>query len=522
MRHFALLVLFCSFLLTAEAQSVTYSEHIAPIIYQHCTNCHRPGEVAPFPLTNYTQVQANASTIKYATSIRYMPPWKADKNYQRYQHENFLTDAQIQQISDWVDQGTPQGNPALEPPLPVFPTGSQVGTPDMVVSFAQQYKHVGNNVDEYRYFVLPTNLTQDQDIVALEVRPGNKRVVHHTLIWQDTSGQAAAADAATPEYGYESGGNIAATINQQLPGYVPGQKPQVYTNGIGMKLFKGADLKLQMHYAPTATDEYDSTSINLFFAHQPVSRYVKSYVMLPLPTILTNGPFVMPPNQVKTFHGQYTVPLSVSMVGIAPHMHKLGQFWNIFAVKPTGDTVPLININEWDFNWQGTYSFQRLIPLPAGSVIHATARYDNTTANINNPHNPPVTVSWGEKTSDEMYYLPLLYLDYQAGDENVVFESPNGIANAGIKMVEDKLYPIAPNPAGGKVTIGFTLADAKRLSLQVFDASGKEVKTILNDQFCLPGRHTNDVDVTTWPAGVYSVTMQYGNQHQTQQLVVSH
>lgn len=505
----------------ALAQTVTYSEQIAPIIYSHCTSCHRAGEIGPFPLTSYSEVQSYSALIDYAVGIRYMPPWKAEINYQQYQHENYLSDSAIQLIHAWVSQGTPQGDPALEPPLPVFPAGSQVGTPDMTVSFARSYMHVGNNTDEYRYFVIPTTLTTDKDLVALEVRPGNKKVVHHTLVWQDTTGQAAADDAATPEYGYESGsGSALSGINGQLPGYVPGQKPQVYTNGIGMKLFRGADLKLQMHYAPSATDEWDSTSVNLFFAHQPLTRYVKSYVMLPLPGVLTNGPFFIPANTTREFHGQYTAPRDISMIGIAPHMHKLGQHWKVFAVKPNGDTIPLINIDEWDFNWQGTYSFAHLIPLPQGSVIHASALYDNTTNNIHNPHNPPQNISWGENTSDEMFYLPLLYLDYMAGDENVSFQDPTGIAESPYYMVKDKLYPIAPNPAQGQVRIGFTLATGQHITMKIYDASGKEIRTILNDQFCLPGMHTNEVDISAMASGTYTVSMDNGRDKQVQRLVV--
>src|SRR5688572_3203022 len=170
MKKFCLLVSVCSFSLGTFAQ-VNFSEHIAPIIYNHCTNCHRPGEIAPFPLTNYSEVQSWSGMIKYVTGIHYMPPFKADPTYQEYQKVNVLTDSEIQLISDWVDAGTPQGNTSLEPPLPVFPAGSAIGTPDLTVSFSQKHPILGNNTDEYRYFVIPTGLTQDRDLVALEMRP---------------------------------------------------------------------------------------------------------------------------------------------------------------------------------------------------------------------------------------------------------------------------------------------------------------------------------------------------------------
>src|SRR5688500_16859586 len=119
--------------ISAQAQTPTFSQDIAPIIYAKCTPCHRPGEVGPMPFTSYNQVAASAGMIKYVTGIRYMPPWKPDPNFRHFLDENVLTNQQIQQIQLWADNGVPEGNPALTPPVPTFPTGSQLGTPDLVV-----------------------------------------------------------------------------------------------------------------------------------------------------------------------------------------------------------------------------------------------------------------------------------------------------------------------------------------------------------------------------------------------------
>ena len=287
----------------AGAQSLNYAEHIAPIIYKHCTSCHRPGEIAPFSLTNYNEVSGWGDMIKLVTNINYMPPWKPTPNYQKYQKENYLTAEQKQKITDWVNEGMPRGNAALEPAVPVFPSGSQVGVPDLVVSFAKKYVHPGNNRDEYRYFALPTGLTQKKKIRSMEFRPGNKKVVHHALVWEDTTGAARAADAATPEYGYEGNGSSGTSLTQQqLPGYVPGSIPVIYSNGITQELHPGGDLKVQMHYAPTPTDESDSSSLNIFFENGVANRLLQTYIMLPLPGILVNGPFIIPANAVKEFH----------------------------------------------------------------------------------------------------------------------------------------------------------------------------------------------------------------------------
>lgn len=243
--------------------------------------------------------------------------------------------------------------------------------------------------------------------------------------------------------------------------------------------------------------------------------------MVPFLGTLTNGPFVIQPNTVKRFHGTWTVPEKVSLMAINPHMHMLGKDWEVFAVTPVNDTIPLIKINEWDFNWQGTFYFKQLIVLPINSVIHAYASYDNTTNNINNPNNPPQQVGWGENTSDEMYYLPILYLSYQQGDENVTFEEVTGIGNSPYYIANSKLYPIAPNPTSSTVKIGYTLADCCSVSLCVYDMNGRKMTTLLNNQCHMPGMHTIEVDVSSFPSGVYSVVMDNAGNSQTQKLVVA-
>jgi len=523
MKRFLLQIVFTIMLFSASfAQSVNYSEHIAPIIYSHCTNCHRPGEIAPFSLTNYQEVKNWSTMVKYVTDIKYMPPWKADPTYQRYQKENFLSDVQIQQIAQWVNDGMPQGNPALEPALPTFPTGSQVGVPDLVLSFAKSHTIKANNTDEYRYFVLPTGLTQDKDLIALEVRPGNKKVVHHALVWADTTGDAAAADAATPEYGYTGGGAGASGLDNQLPGYVPGMKVQVLTNGIAQRLPKNSDLKLQVHYAPSSTVETDSSSVNLFFAPQAATRYMYSKVMVPLPGVLINGPFIIPANTVKEFHGTFTVPIDVSIFSVSPHMHLLGTHWKVYAVKPNGDTVNLIRVNEWDFNWQGSFALKQLIHLPKNSVIHALAGYDNTTNNPLNPNNPPISVSWGEGTRDEMYYLPIHYLIYQPGDENLVFEDiTSAIGENKIFTIGNTLYPVAPNPSSDVVKIGFTLGEISKVNIAVFNLEGRKIMDVIDGQLHYEGLHTLDVNTSQLSQGIYALVMEAGGKKQTQRFMVS-
>lgn len=524
-RIFTLLIFVLTLTFLSQAQTVTYAEHIAPIIYSHCTQCHRAGEIGPFPLTNYSEVKAQDGLVKYATSIQYMPPWKADVTYQEYQKVNTLTASEIQLINDWVVQGSPRGDSTLEPVLPVFPTGSKVGVPDLTISFAQAHPILGNDSDEYRYFVIPTGLTQERDLVALEMRPGNPSLVHHALFWEDTTGSAAASDAATPEYGYA--GNVTqivlnGSLDKQLPTYVPGQKPTVFTNGIAFRLHVGGDLLAQIHYAPSPVATSDSSSFNLFFAPTPATRYVKSHVMIPfLGTLVApNTNFVIPAGHTREFHGVYTLNEEVSMLSTMPHMHKLGTHWTIYAVKPNGDTVHLVKINSWDFNWQGNYDFKHMIHLPSGTKIHAFAGYDNTTNNINNPHSPPVTISWGENTSDEMYWLPLQWVSYQDGDENIDLEA-TGIAETNFYPIKNKLYPVYPNPTSNSVKAGFSLNNDGRINLKLYNLNGEVISTLADNQMYMSGVHTVDIDLSRLASGVYALQLETQGEKQMQKIVVT-
>ena len=505
---FISLMLFVANILGAQP---TFNEDIAPIIYEHCTSCHRPGEIGPMPLTKYNQVASWASMIEFVTSTRYMPPWKADPSYNSYLYENYLTDEEIQLIADWVAAGSPEGDPANEPIPPVFPPGSQLGTPDLVLSFAETFEHYGGNEDEYRIFVLPTGLTEDKDIAAIELRPGNTEIVHHALFTYDTSGMAQDLDLEDAQYGYEGFGGfgIPGTFNRQLPGYVPGQTPHYFPDGLGQRLPANSDLLVQMHYAPYPTPTLDSSVVNIFFKDEPVDRYVTSHVMLPFFGTLTNGPFLMFPEEVKTFHGVWEIEEDISMLGIAPHMHLLGQDWTVLALHPNGDTTQLIRIPEWDFNWQGSYYFDRFIPLEAGTEVHAYATYDNTSNNPLNPNNPPQLVSWGEGTVDEMYYLPLMYVPYMAGDESIIFEEPTQVEElpSGIELPVNQLKPVVPNPAIDELNIQFSLAKGNKINLQIFNLSGQLVAQPILNKYYGMGRHTLRMEDLQLEPGLYFLTI---------------
>lgn len=524
MKH--LLPFFAFLILSSSAisQDVTFAKDIAPIIYNNCTKCHRPNEIGPFSLTNYNEVKPWAPMIKYVTSIHYMPPWKADPEYSRFQGERFLTQTQIDLIASWADNGAPYGNAADEPALPEFPTGSQIGTPDLVLSMTEAFEHQGGNQDAYRVFVLPTGLTEDKQIATVELRPGNAKIVHHALMSQDNTGAARAMDAADPGYGYDGFGGfgIDAALANMFPGYVPGQKPIPFPEGLGQILPAGSDLLMQVHYGPSPVPTRDSSSINIFFKKEPVERQVQNFIFLPFFPLLQNDVFIMPANTVKTFHCQYTLPIKVSLFAIWPHAHLLNQSYEVYAVNAGGDTTNLIRIPEWDFNWQGSYNFKKYMVLEAGTTIHAYATYDNTSNNPNNPNSPPAFVTWGERTTDEMLFLPLNFVPYNVGDEDIVFEEgTTAVDDPGVSFVKHYLGPIVPNPANDVAYINFVLEQPDHISLRVLDMQGNVIRTLASAEWTGAGAHTRNIDLNQWPAGPYFVQLMGTNFSQAQKMVVA-
>ena len=390
---------------------VNFSEHISPLIYNNCTECHRVGQSGPMSFTSYEEVASLGFMIKLVTQTGYMPPWHADPEYVNFLGERFLTDQEKQLISDWVDSGMPQGDPDLEASMPEFPEGSAVGEPDFVLTMEEEYLIEGNNQDDYRVFVFETNFSEDKYLKSIEIIPGNYAAVHHVLINID-EGACAAIDASTPEYGYEcESGFCTGEVPQLAAGYTPGMVPPLWNNDIGMLLPAGADISIQMHYAPSSIDQYDQSSVNLFFKEQPVLREVQ------VETIIDTE-LLIPANEIYEHYVSFEIEEDISLISILPHMHLIGKSWLVYA-ENNGDTIPIISIPEWDFNWQSFYQPKYMLKLPQGHTLHAYATYDNTSNNFSNPNSPPQDMFWCDYTTCEMFFLPFAYVPYQEGDENI-------------------------------------------------------------------------------------------------------
>lgn len=494
--------------------SPTFYEDISPIIYNHCTSCHRPGEIGPMPLTNISEVTAYGAMIKYVTGIKYMPPWKADPDYRHFLDENVLTDQQIQTIADWYDNGMPPGDPVNEAAMPNFPSGSVLGTPDVVVSMTEAFPHQGTNTDQYQVFILDPQLTQIREIKAIEFRPDNKTICHHAVIAMDTTNQGDVLDAADPNYGYEMYGGFGFDPTEfgfQI--WAPGQKPRFFPSGMSKLMYPNSKLLVQMHYAPSPVLEYDSSHVNIFFAQSSAPRYVQTVWMS---DANLSVPFEIPPNQVVSFTGEYLVPIDVSLLSIMPHSHLLGKSWEAYAIDPQGDTTKLIKIDEWDFNYQYRYAFDQLVKITAGSTVYVKATYDNTTNNPVNPNNPPQWVYWGDNTADEMFFAFFDYVPYQAGDENLLNIEEESLTNP-----STKIYPIYPNPAVSDVNFGFSIAEGEKISIGIYDLRGNVIEIIEKNKFYPKGRHQVAYNASKLANGTYLFGIQYKGQNFNEKFVVT-
>jgi hypothetical protein len=474
-----------------QAQTPTFSNDIAPLIYNKCGSCHRPGEIGPMPFTNYNEVSAFGSMINFVVQSGYMPPWMPNPSYRKFVGEKVLSAAEKQLIADWVNAGMPEGDPNQTPPFPTFPQGSALGVPDTVIPMAQALSVPGNNQDLYRVFVLPTGFTTDKDIAAIEFRAGNRSIVHHAIIVSDVNGYGRSLDNQSPGYGYTSfGGFGIPSYEQFLSGWAPGMEPRFFPDGIGFRLKAGTDLLLQVHYAPTAAPETDSSYINIFFAKKPITRYVQTSELLDFNLNL-------PANQITTHARQFPIPGAISLLSITPHSHLIGKSWELFVRTPQLDTIPIIQIPNWDFNWQGQYFPEQLVPIPLGSFLRATAVYDNTSANPNNPNSPPQRITWGENTTDEMFYIIAQYVPFQPGDDTI---SLNTISS-GPQYDFAQQVSVFPNPFDGF----FEVQLPPSISLQgwrVYDSNGKqlEAKGLLREG-------TLRIQTDHWPTGAYFIEL---------------
>ncbi|MBX2978316.1 MAG: hypothetical protein KF905_03390 [Flavobacteriales bacterium] len=496
---------------TAEAQTPTWHEDIACIVYTHCTPCHHDGGAGHFSLAGYQEANFWRNEMKAATQVRYMPPWPPDPNYRSMAHERVLTQQEIDLIAAWVDGGAPEGDPVNALPVPTYSDGWEIAEPD-ITAIMEDYVIPSSSSDNYRCFVLPINNPTDRYITGLEVVPGNTAMVHHVLVFQDNTGQAQILDQNEMGPGYTSFGGIGVPSAKLIGAWVPGSQAFYTPTGMGIKLLANADLVIQVHYPATSSSvQVDSTRINLKLSPAPTLRNLSiDPVLNHVAPTLQNGPLVIPPNEVRTFHSRYTVPVAVTITAIAPHAHLICTSMRSFAVLPAGDTIPLVDIPDWDFSWQGFYAFRRPIHLPPGTQVHGFATYTNTTTNPRNPNDPPQWVTLGEATTDEMMLFYFAYTPGTYADTLIVVDTSGtayyqdctfGLATGVGEQVSPQRVEVWPSPASDVLHVRYDMPGAE---LRLVDALGRLKRAM-----------RLDADVVRLPVGdlargLYVVELRHG------------
>ncbi|HEX8349180.1 MAG TPA: cytochrome c [Hymenobacter sp.] len=433
---FSLGLLLCGllelFLLSnAKAQSkssVTYTEDIAPLIVKHCASCHRSGGEAPFPLLTYEEVNSKAHTIVAVTTSGYMPPWRADPHYRSFANERLLSPEQVALIRRWVETGAPKG-PKRKAQSPVASAKAIAGpTPDLVLRPTNAFRIKGNNTENFVLYKIPFELPAGQAVRAIEFIPGNRRLVHHA----NYAVQAVAADIDIRKGSdYVVSDQFLTNMREYLPfmsdlvhygGWVPGTSRQDFPSGVGFTMPIRGVILLTVHYGPSPIDTTDLSTLKLFYTRQPIRRPLQAVSIGSAGSGTISPPLIIPADSIKSFEASWQVKDDVSLLYIWPHMHLLGQKFKAWAVTPTGETIPLVNIPAWDFRWQESYRCRQMIHLPAGSTVIAKGTYDNTSRNINNPFSPPRRIISQDlmESQSEMLNLVLLMLPYEKGDEDRV------------------------------------------------------------------------------------------------------
>ncbi len=428
--------------------TVTFTEHVAPILYSNCTFCHRPGGSAHFSLVTYEDARRNGGAAAYVVKERIMPPWPADPHYTTFLGQRVMSDRDIAIIEKWSTEGMPQGPADKMLALPKYPVGSENGTPDMRIP-VQPFFLKANSNDRFLLVKVPFELPADTFASLIEFVPGKSNIVHHVngdmVKYEfdkkknvfdgervlDMAEDTASLLQAFQRLGLPNDDGTYPVLQKSVVNYLPGAVGQKYPEGIGGYFLprKGVFLLNDMHYGFTNKDDvWDSSYINVFFAKTPPNRPVQEFQIGTLSSFGTAPvlpDLIIQPNTIKPVYSKYTIPEDISILTINPHMHLLGKSFKAYALKPDGDTIRLISIPRWDFNWQYFYTFLKMLKIPKGSTIIAEGVYDNTRQNLNNPFSPPQLVrdrNGSMKATDEMFQFIVTYLPYQPGDENISLE----------------------------------------------------------------------------------------------------
>ena len=370
-------------MMTASAATntpVTYTKDVASILNKRCLECHRKGEVAPMAFTSYQEVRPWAKAIREAVMARKMPPWLADPHFGVFSNDRRLSQSEVDTLVDWVAAGAPEGNPKDLPPAPEYADGWTIGKPDVIIDIGTDFEVPATGVVPYKNFTVLTGFTEDKWIVAAEIRPDKRAVVHHVIVFMTDPGMERQA-------GLE-GGNL-------LVGFAPGDPPVRFRPDTAKFLPASSKLMFQMHYTPNGTSVKDRSYVGLRFATTPPKLRAFTGRALNFGFVIPAGE---PSHEVKA---SWTAKQDLNLYGLMPHMHLRGKDFKYTIVYPDGRDEVILNVPKYDFNWQLAYEFKEPMALPKGTRIDCVAHFDNSPNNKFNP-DPAKDVRWGPQTWEEM------------------------------------------------------------------------------------------------------------------------
>jgi hypothetical protein len=408
----------------AAKDTPTFTKDVAPILYNNCATCHRPGEIAPMSLLTYKDARPYAKAIRDEVSDRHMPPWHADPAHGKFRNDRSLTATDRDTLIKWANGGAPEGDPKDLPPLPPFVDGWQLGEPDTVLQLPVEYKVPADGFVEYEYFEIPTNFTEDKWLEKLEVRPGNRAVVHHVIVSVRAPNpeRRPTGFRASPGMGIppgQSGGPKEPEgaparprgrslfpppdrIGAMIGGFAPGTQSLKLDPGTAILLRAGSTLVVQMHYTTNGKEATDRTKIGLFLAREAPKVEMRMGT-------LVNGKLEIPAGASDySIAAEMTTTADVTLRQMLPHTHLRGKSWEYTVTYPDGKSEVILAVPKYDFNWQTDYVFAEPLKLPKGTTIRAVAHYDNSRENRSNP-DPTVTVKWGDQTWEEMMFTSFVY-----------------------------------------------------------------------------------------------------------------
>jgi hypothetical protein len=378
---------------------VTFSEHIAPLIFDNCYECHRSGEAAPFTLKNYREVSKRAKTIQAVLQQRFMPPWHPAPGAVEFHDSRRLSDEQLALFDRWVASGKAAGDADKMPKLPHYAGGWTLGKPDMTVSMASEFAVPAEGNDIYRNFEIPLDLPEDKWLTAIEIRPSDRSVVHHVLYFTDQSGIARKLAGRDGKPGFRGMGFPATQVGGWAVGAVAAKLPY----GLAREIPKESDLVLGCHFHPVGKAAQVKITAALYFADKKPER---DFVRIQAPagygrgTKLSRG--IPPGDKDFQISGTFTLPAEAELVQLSGHAHYICTSMKATATLPDGRVLDLLSLPAWDFNWQGQYQLKEGLRLPKGTVLAGEVNYDNSADNPFNPNDPPKLIKWGTQTSDEM------------------------------------------------------------------------------------------------------------------------